>query len=252
MVPGGSDSGTVLIINKLLKTIDAHTCEKAEYAVLEYATNTRGFPGLNLQQVSMPLNGAARIGAVRDRSHARSSSFRVSRSVSTSSRLIAQRMPFGRTVIHQILRCVVSNRRMRNHGKPSRRGAGRLPLEVSPALSQPPALAHGRNSVFAPVPGSRDPNPSWHQGYITSVLLKSQPAGSFRFQGLASLEVMAHHCDWSLSRTCQNAAYAVLESLSTRGSETNNSTISTLAAEYLALDLPDEQPKPSQHNPNGN
>jgi hypothetical protein len=32
-----------LIINKLLKTIDAHTCEKAEYAVLEYATSTREF-----------------------------------------------------------------------------------------------------------------------------------------------------------------------------------------------------------------
>src|ERR1039457_3251789 len=28
--------------------------------------------------------------------------------------------------------------------------------------------------------------------------------------------------------------------------------ISILAAEYLALDLPDEQPKPSQHNRNGN
>src|ERR1039458_2644810 len=31
-----------------------------------------------------------------------------------------------------------------------------------------------------------------------------------------------------------------------------NSAISILAAVYLALDLPDEQPKPSQHNPNGN
>jgi hypothetical protein len=44
LVPGGgSNSCMALIINKLLKTIDAHACEKAEYAVLEYATSTRGF-----------------------------------------------------------------------------------------------------------------------------------------------------------------------------------------------------------------
>jgi hypothetical protein len=30
-----------LIINKLLKTIDAHTCQNAAYAVLEYAISTR-------------------------------------------------------------------------------------------------------------------------------------------------------------------------------------------------------------------
>src|ERR1035441_2728491 len=46
--------------------------------------------------------------------------------------------------------------------------------------------------------------------------------------------------------TCQNATYAVLEyATSTRGFEKNNSAISTLAAEYLALDLPDEQDRKS-------
>jgi hypothetical protein len=34
-----------LIINKLLKTIDAHTYQNAAYAVLEYATSTRDFGG---------------------------------------------------------------------------------------------------------------------------------------------------------------------------------------------------------------
>ena len=34
-----------LIINKLLKTIDAYTCHNAAYAVLEYATSTRDFCG---------------------------------------------------------------------------------------------------------------------------------------------------------------------------------------------------------------
>jgi hypothetical protein len=34
-----------LIINKLLKTIDAHTSEKAAYAVVEYATSTRDLRG---------------------------------------------------------------------------------------------------------------------------------------------------------------------------------------------------------------
>jgi hypothetical protein len=44
LVPGGgSDSGMALIINKLLKTIDALPCQNAAYAVLEYATSSRGF-----------------------------------------------------------------------------------------------------------------------------------------------------------------------------------------------------------------
>ena len=38
---GGSDSSHVLILNKLLKTIDAHACQYAANAVSKYATSTR-------------------------------------------------------------------------------------------------------------------------------------------------------------------------------------------------------------------
>ena len=49
-----------LIINKLLKTIDAHECEKAEYAVLEYITSTRA-PGRSVAFGSSESQQAASV-----------------------------------------------------------------------------------------------------------------------------------------------------------------------------------------------
>jgi hypothetical protein len=41
LVPGGADCPCVLILNKLLKAIDAHACQYAANAVSKYATSTR-------------------------------------------------------------------------------------------------------------------------------------------------------------------------------------------------------------------